>query len=80
MSTLITVGNSDGERRCDARCYDATEPECDCVCGGINHGKGFNVASQNTHELAKKIKEDYEETHPGTEVKIERVIQTRLFS
>lgn len=40
MSTLIIEGNSDGQRRCDSRCHDATTPECDCVCGGRYHGKG----------------------------------------
>jgi len=38
--TLIVVGNSDGQRRCDARCHNASEAKCDCVCGGRNHGLG----------------------------------------
>lgn len=51
MTTLITVGNSEGERRCDARCYEATGPRCDCVCGGRNHGAGVKQAIDNTCEM-----------------------------
>lgn len=25
---------------CDGRCTGATGPNCDCQCGGINHGSG----------------------------------------
>ncbi|HUZ45853.1 MAG TPA: hypothetical protein VMW54_04385 [Terriglobia bacterium] len=39
--TLITAANSGGAYgRCDAKCHDATEPECHCICGGCFHGKG----------------------------------------
>lgn len=37
MTTLL----QQGARRCDARCYGASGPDCDCCCGGSNHGKGF---------------------------------------
>ena len=59
MATLITVGNSEGERRCDAKCYDASGPDCDCVCGGMNHGKGEAGAMANTTRYAEKILADY---------------------
>lgn len=26
--------------RCDARCEDARGHDCECACGGVNHGKG----------------------------------------
>jgi hypothetical protein len=26
------------EKACDARCMNATGPNCDCSCGGANHG------------------------------------------
>ena len=53
MATLIAVYNSDGcVGRCDAKCYDATCPDCDCICGGRNHGAGLAVARDNTRELA----------------------------
>ena len=38
MTTILTVGNSEGERRCTAACQNAMRPECDCVCGGRFHG------------------------------------------
>lgn len=53
MATLISIYNAQGlVGRCDARCYDAREPECDCVCGGQNHGRGFRQAQENTRTLA----------------------------
>ena len=41
MSTLI----EQEEGRCDERCYDAKSTDCTCVCGGKNHGAGFEDAS-----------------------------------
>jgi hypothetical protein len=61
MTTLIRVGNSEGERRCDAKCYDAIHPECDCVCGGMNHGKGAAGALENTRCHAESILKVYKE-------------------
>ena len=53
MTTLIAVYNSEGRvGRCDARCYEAAEPDCDCICGGRNHGAGREQAIDNTRELA----------------------------
>jgi hypothetical protein len=59
MATLITYGNSEGTRRCDARCHDATEPNCDCICGGRNHGVGLKQAEKNTRELAEEWIDEY---------------------
>ena len=54
MTTLIAVYNSEGcVGRCDARCYQAAEPECDCICGGRYHGAGKEQAIDNTRELAE---------------------------
>lgn len=57
--TLITCGNSEGNRRCDERCYGATGGTCDCVCGGANHGKGLAQALANTQEMAEDILEKH---------------------
>ena len=54
MTTLITAGNSEGSRRCDARCYNAKGPKCDCICGGRNHGAGLQQAGENTREMAEE--------------------------
>jgi hypothetical protein len=49
MTVLIAITTPEGSLgRCDARCYDAKQPHCDCVCGGKNHGRGIRVAAQNT--------------------------------
>ena len=54
MTTLIAVYNSEGYAgRCDARCYDAAEEPCDCICSGRNHSAGKQQATDNTRELAE---------------------------
>jgi len=55
MPALISVSCSEGVRTCDAKCYLATGLECDCVCGGRNHGVGWARARQNTVEMAEQI-------------------------
>lgn len=42
--TIMTQGNSDGERRCDATCHKAKKAGCVCICGGRYHGKGSSEA------------------------------------
>jgi len=70
MSTLISVHNSDGcVGRCDAKCYDATHPHCDCICGGANHGAGYKQAADNTREMADKWVEKYIEDKGLTDTK-----------
>lgn len=52
MTTLITHTNSDGTTgRCDAKCYAAQGPHCNCCCGGMNHRAGLQAAIDNTREL-----------------------------
>ena len=52
MTTLISFHTSGGESgRCDAKCYDAKHPDCDCLCGGRNHGAGLKRAMDNTREI-----------------------------
>ena len=52
MATLIVVSNSDGMvGRCDSRCYEAQSPECDCICGGRNHGLRLERALESTADL-----------------------------
>jgi hypothetical protein len=49
VSTVVAVYDSDGcVGRCDAKCHDAKEPGCDCICGGRNHGVGRGQAIENT--------------------------------
>jgi hypothetical protein len=52
MTTVLAVYNSDGcVGRCDAKCHDATSPDCHCICGGRNHGVGPTRAVANTHAM-----------------------------
>jgi hypothetical protein len=63
--TLIAVYGSEGcEGRCDAKCYDAKEPKCDCICGGRNHGAGKARAMQNTQELFQDWIDKYNKQNP----------------
>jgi hypothetical protein len=58
--TLIAVYTSQGcIGRCDAKCYEAQEPECDCICGGMNHGEGWQQARDNTRLHAEVMIEKY---------------------
>lgn len=55
MATLLAVIRPGGRtQRCDARCYDAHETACECVCGGLNHGVGLAAARENTRELVQE--------------------------
>jgi len=54
VTTLIAVWTSEGcAGGCDARCYTAVRDECQCICGGVNHGAGLDQAASNTRELAQ---------------------------
>lgn len=54
MVTLISYQSSGGDQgRCDAKCYAAEWDDCDCICGGRNHGAGLEQATDNTRELAE---------------------------
>lgn len=50
MPTVMKQGN----RRCDAICHDARKEKCTCICGGKNHGKGFEQAKQNVIEMSEE--------------------------
>lgn len=50
MTTIMMLKNEDGKiiGRCDARCYNAKNKKCKCICEGYNHGKGINEAIKFT--------------------------------
>lgn len=67
MATLIAAYNSEGcTGRCDARCYEATGPVCDCICGGMNHGAGRERAEANTSEMAEVWVAEWKKQHSDT--------------
>ena len=58
---LMTQTNGNGSIRvCDGKCYNAQGPDCDCICGGLNHGVGFIQAKKNTEELANDVLQEEE--------------------
>lgn len=62
--TLISAGNNNGVYgRCDAKCYGAKHPDCNCICGGRNHGAGLDTAMANTQEFAEVMMEEYRQEH-----------------
>jgi hypothetical protein len=78
MSTLIAIYNSSGcVGRCDANCYNATTPDCDCVCGGANHGRGFAAAHLHTAAAAQQITEAFADAHQDLDVSWYRTDRAR---
>jgi hypothetical protein len=70
--TLLNVYTSEGcIGRCDAKCYNAHEPVCDCICGGVNHGVGLQQATENTHAYAEAMIEKYAAAHALTDYRSE---------
>ena len=79
MTTLIVVYNSDGcLGRCDARCHNAKHPECNCICGGMNHGKGSEQAAINTRLHGREMIEAWTKDHPD-HANITAAFQISLF-
>jgi hypothetical protein len=77
IASLIAVYNSEGlVGRCDGKCHNAKSSECDCICGGRNHGRGDDGA-RDYHEknllgdeLAAELKAFRESHHLEGELKI----------
>ncbi len=86
MATLIAVYNSEGcVGRCDAKCYNAVCEDCQCICGGVNHGVGQKIATENTQEMAEAWIDAWEREHPNEQwdfvvPKYETITQTSFFS
>ncbi len=53
MATILSWGD---QSRCDARCHNAEEPECDCMCEGRFHGKGL-IELQNEQQAQEFLEE-----------------------
>lgn len=65
--------------RCDAKCYDAKEPTCHCICGGRNHGAGKKQAVENTREFVEDWIDKMKENDPDLAAKIaDEVLQQVL--
>ena len=83
MTTLIAVYTRSGcIGRCDAKCYNAQSPDCDCICGGFNHGTGLDNASENTKDMVDTWLDRYHTEKgldPSTTYTYCHVDQQRLF-
>lgn len=82
--TLIEIRDGSGTvvGRCDAKCYNAEQSHCDCVCGGMNHGAGKQRALENTKEHIKEMIKEYVGKKGLKEYEAligEEVVQDRLF-
>ena len=77
MTSVIAAYKSDGTciGRCDAKCHDAKEPKCTCICGGRNHGAGYAKALAN-NEL---YMEEYEQRNKARLVLEEPQEQLSIF-
>lgn len=58
MMVLGQLKSNGNQRRCDARCYDATGKKCKCICGGVNHGVGKDTAISNSHNIIKDMEKE----------------------
>jgi hypothetical protein len=64
MTTLIALyHNRRCVGRCDARCYQAHDEHCHCICGGINHGVGRQKALQQTRLFLSDLPLTRKESH-----------------
>lgn len=41
LSGKLINGRFSAKRKCDARCLNAKGPNCECQCGGANHGSNW---------------------------------------
>lgn len=59
MIILKSNGNNGGQ--CDAKCYNANTraKNCSCICGGMNHGKGWTQAIKNVQETREELEKKH---------------------
>jgi hypothetical protein len=43
MDYGILAGRVNPDHKCNGVCVNARGPQCDCSCGGANHGKGWGA-------------------------------------
>ena len=60
MTTIMTVGDNYGKRRCDEKCYNAKGDKCECCCNGVNHGVGLKKATEQTQSMFFEMVRQYE--------------------
>jgi hypothetical protein len=48
--TIMTQGDNEHQRRCDATCHNAKHATCTCICGGRYHGTGAMAQERLTED------------------------------
>jgi len=82
VATVIAVYNSEGcVGRCDARCHDAKGFDCNCICGGANHGVGEKIAREDSRYITdEEIFAEADKLYGGGHLRIFRPkLQLKLF-
>jgi hypothetical protein len=52
MTTIMSFGNSEGTRSCDAKCHSAAPGSpCDCICEGRYHSTGAEAQRALQYDL-----------------------------
>lgn len=63
-----------------SRIYGARHPECDCVCGGRNHGAGLVQAMENVREVFLPLLEAGPQKYTIDDSTLRELKQGRLFT
>jgi len=65
MSTLIKlIHNGQRAGTCNAKCYNSRSKSCNCICNGLNHGKGYTEAVNSTRLAGRDAVAAYVAAHP----------------
>lgn len=77
MTTIYAVYNNNGcVGRCDARCHEAKQPECHCICGGAFHGVGGKIAFEDRKFLTdEEILEEARKLNKGGRLRVFRPVE-----
>lgn len=69
MTNVLQAHNTAGfARRCNATCYNAKTPTCNCICGGRNHGVGLQQAVANNLGRIDYLADEIIKAFPHTEM------------
>lgn len=69
MTALISVWKGTScLGTCDAKCYNATNERCTCVCLGLNHGKHLEGAKFQTENHFRLLTLQWERDDPDAVV------------
>jgi len=56
MPIVLTYTRPDGTcLTCGPDCYRKPDHPCVCICGGVNHGVGYERALANSYELYRRL-------------------------